>query len=322
MIKIVSDNIDFDFLGKRKLGAILSIALFVLTIALLVTRGLNWGIDFTGGMLVQLQSEKEAPIAEIRESLIDNGFVGATLQEYGAPNEFLVRLPVSNSETEEHGGNISVAVASSVAAVAGHTDVRRTEFVGPQIGDELKEKGIFAILLAMGAILIYVSVRFEIRYAMGAVIALAHDVFLTVGFFALIQKEVSMPVLAALLTIIGYSLNDTIVVFDRVRENYRGNPKMKMVNVLNLSLNEMLNRTVMTSLTTLVVLLALYLFGGEVINGFALTLIFGVIVGTYSSVFVASPVVLWMERYIDKRPKEPGAEDIDYAAIAAGKVKK
>ncbi len=321
MIKLVSDNINFDFLGKRKLGAILSLTLLAVTIALLVVRGLNWGIDFTGGMLVQLQTEKAAPIGDIRESLVDAGFVGSTIQAYGADTEFLVRLPVSDSETEEHGGNISGAVASTVAGIAGQTDVRRTEFVGPQIGDELKEKGILAILLAMGAILIYVSVRFEFRYAIGAVMALAHDVFLTVGFFALIQKEVSMPVLAALLTIIGYSLNDTIVVFDRVRENHRGNPKMKMFDVLNLSLNEMLNRTLMTSLTTLVVLMALYLFGGEVINGFALTLIFGVIVGTYSSVFVASPVVLWMERYADKRPKGKGEDEIDYAAIAAGKVR-
>lgn len=321
MIKLIPDSLSFDFLGKRKLGFMISVTLLILTVALLLVRGLNWGIDFTGGMLVQLQSENAAPIADVRGALVDAGFVGATLQEYGAPNEFLVRLPIAKVETDEHGGNISGRVAATVSTVAGYTDVRRTEFVGPQIGDELKEKGVLAILLALGAILFYVSVRFELRYAMGAVIALAHDVFMTVGFFALIQKEVSMPVLAALLTIIGYSLNDTIVVFDRVRENRRGNPKMKMMDVLNLSLNEMLNRTVMTSVTTLVVLLALFLFGGEVINGFALTLIFGVIVGTYSSVFVAAPVVLWMERYVDKRPKDKGGDDIDYAAIAAGKVR-
>jgi preprotein translocase subunit SecF len=221
------------------------------------------------------------------------GWEGLVIQEYGSPNEILIRMPGDLLDPSQ-AGSIASDMSEALVPVAGEIEVRRVEYVGPQIGDELKRKGLMAIILSAIAILIYVSVRFEFRFAVGAVVALIHDIVLTVGLFSFTQKEISMPVLAALLTIIGYSLNDTIVVFDRVRENMRKFKKKQLTDVLNLSVNEMLNRTLMMTLTTLVVLIALFVYGGEVIHDFAFALIVGVVVGTYSSTYIAAPVVLWM----------------------------
>lgn len=297
-----------DFLSKRKFCAILS-ALFLLgTVGLLVMKGLNWGIDFSGGTLVQIKTEKTVDISEMRSAISNAGIAGASLQEFqGSKGELLVRVPEKDSEN----ANATVTaqkVSDALTPLAGKVDVRRVEFVGPQIGEELRTTGLLAILLSMAAILVYVSIRFEMRYAVGALAALVHDIILTIGVFSLLQKEVTMTVLAALLTIVGYSLNDTIVVFDRVRENIAKQGKLSLKEILNLSVNEMLNRTLMTSVTTLAVLLALFFFGGGVIHDFAFTLMFGVIVGTYSSVFVAAPVVLSMEGYY-KRMKEKESEN-------------
>lgn len=307
MLHLIMENTSIDFLSKRRICAVLSAVLLTGTLVLLAVKGLNWGIDFAGGTLVQIKTEKQVDISIMRSSIQDAGIEGASLQEFdGADGEVLVRVPEKDSEN----ANATVTadrVAEALKPSAGNVDVRRVEFVGPQIGDELRATGLIAILLSMAAILVYVSIRFEMRYALGAVVALVHDIFLTVGAFAFLQKEVTMTVLAALLTIVGYSLNDTIVVFDRVRENIAKHGKMTLKEILNLSVNEMLNRTLMTSLTTLVVLIALFLFGGGVIHDFAFTLMFGVIVGTYSSVFVAAPVVLAMEGYY-QRMKEKEAE--------------
>ncbi|MAF30792.1 MAG: protein translocase subunit SecF [Magnetococcales bacterium] len=307
MLRMMPENTSIDFLSKRKICAILSSIFLLVTVLLLGFKGLNWGIDFAGGTLVQVKTEKQVEIATLRKAILDVGIEGATLQEFeGSGGELLVRVPEKDSEN----ANATVTaekVEKALNTVAGGVEVRRVEFVGPQIGDELRITGLIALLLSMAAILVYISIRFEMRYAIGAIAALGHDILLTVGAFAFLQKEVTMTVLAALLTIIGYSLNDTIVVFDRVRENIAKQGKMTLRDILNLSVNEMLNRTLMTSVTTLVVLLALFLFGGGVIHDFAFTLMFGVIVGTYSSVFVAAPVVLAMEGYY-QRLKEKEAE--------------
>lgn len=300
MIKILPTETKIDFLSKRKICAGLSALFLAGTVVLLGTVGLNWGIDFSGGTLIQLQTEENVDIASMRKAIEDAGVTGATLQEFeGAESEVLVRVP--EKDTENANASVTAGVvAKALTPIAGSVDIRRVEFVGPQIGDELRSKGFIALLLSMGAILVYISIRFEMRYAIAAVAALVHDLVLTVGAFSFLQKEVTMTVLAALLTIIGYSLNDTIVVFDRVRENISKHGKKSLKDILNISINEMLNRTLMTSITTLVVLVALFLFGGGVIHDFAFTLMFGVIVGTYSSVFVAAPVVLAMEGYYQR----------------------
>lgn len=295
MIKLIPDNTSIDFLGKRMVCAFLSAALIVATIGLLLTKGLNYGIDFAGGTLVQIQTANEPEVKTVRSTLSESGFEGFSIQTFdGSKNEFLIRVPVKEGVTSQE---VSQEVVSSLSEIAQGIDVRRVEFVGPQVGDELKKKGLIAILLSLLAILIYISARFEMRYAIGAIAALTHDVLLTVGVFSLLQKEVTLAVLAAVLTIVGYSLNDTIVVFDRVRENLRKYTKKPLLDVLNISVNEMLNRTLMTSITTVVVLLALFFLGGGVIHDFAFTLLFGVLVGTYSSVFIASPVVHGMDKY-------------------------
>ena len=297
LLKLVPTSTNINFLGLRFFCIGLSGLIFALTLGLLFSKGLNYGIDFAGGTLVQLQTEKAVPTADIRAQMERAGYDGLIIQEYGAPTEILIRVP--NQAMPEGGGEATTKAANemagALASIAGKTDVRRVEFVGPQIGEELKQKGLLAILFSTIAILIYVSVRFEFRFAVGALVALLHDVMITVGVFSLIQKEISLPVLAAFLTILGYSLNDTIVVFDRVRENMRRYKKKSFLDVLNISVNEMLNRTLMMTLTTAAVLLSLLFFGGEVIHNFAFALLVGVVVGTYSSIYIAAPIVLWME---------------------------
>ena len=293
VLRLVPNDTKLNFLYWRFACAAVSLLFIAATIGLLGTKGLNYGIDFAGGTLVQVQIEKTTPVADLRSAMQRAGWQGLVIQEYGAPHEILIRMP-SDLLDPSKASTIADEMSTALATVAGKVDVRRVEYVGPQIGDELKRKGFLAILFSAIAILLYVSVRFEFRFAVGAVVALIHDVVLTVGLFSFTQKEISMPVLAALLTIIGYSLNDTIVVFDRVRENMRKFKKKKLVDVLNLSVNEMLNRTLMMTLTTLVVLIALFVYGGEVIHDFAFALIVGVVVGTYSSTYIAAPVVLWM----------------------------
>ncbi len=296
-LRLVPQKTKIPFLEYRKIAIILSSVLLITTVVLLSVRGLNYGIDFTGGKLIQIQTQKAADTATIRATLKAANFENATIQSYGDPTEFLIRVPADAELNEE-------TVINVLQPVTGFVTVRRVEFVGPQVGEELREKGLLAILFALGATLIYITLRFEFRYGLGAIVALVHDVFLTVGMFSLIQKEISLTVLAAVLTVIGYSLNDTIVVFDRIRENRSRFSKLPLIDVLNQSVNQTLNRTLMTSLTTIVVLVALFVLGGAVIHDFAFTLLFGVIVGTYSSVFVASPVLLMLEDYYKKLQEE------------------
>ena len=275
----------------RTLCGALSALFLVLTLVLLVAKGLNFGIDFTGGALVQLQTDAPAQVVDIRQLASDANLNGLTIQNFGSDTEFLIRAP-ADDKADAFAGHIQKVLQDG--GIMSH--IRRVEFVGPQIGDELKQKGLLALLVSLLAVLVYVSLRFEFSYGIGTLAALVHDVMLTVGIFSLLQVELGLTVLAALLTIIGYSLNDTIVIFDRVRENRRRHRKMPLPDLLNQSLNETLRRTLMTSLTTLVAVLSLWLFGGEVIRSFAFTLLFGVLVGTYSSVFIAAPVYMLVHK--------------------------
>jgi preprotein translocase subunit SecF len=261
---------------------------------------------------VQIKTERVASISDIRSSLKEGGMEGLVLQQYGAPDEILLRVPGAQ-DTPEGSMNAAHELERKLEPLVGKVDLRRVEYVGPQVGQELRLKALYAILFSIVAILIYVAMRFEFRFAVGAVIATVHDVVLTVGMLALLQVEISMPVLAAILTIIGYSLNDTIVVFDRVRENMRRFKKMPYTEILNKSVNEMLNRTVMMSLTVVVVLVALLIWGGEVIHDFSFVMLFGVVVGTYSSIYIAAQTVLWLERF--KAPvDEPGVPEQNVAS--------
>ena len=281
-----------DFMRMRKPAMIASLVLLLIALGSIMTRGLNLGIDFTGGTLIEVGYEQPADLAQVREALKKGGFHDAVVQHFGTSRDVLVRLPPQ--------GDLSSAKLSStlldLLSQASHqkVEMRRVEFVGPQIGDELIEKGGLAMLAALGCILIYVWIRFEKRFALGAIAALVHDVIFTIGFFSLFQLEFDLTVLAAVLAVIGYSLNDTIVVFDRVRENFRRMRKGTPTDVFNASINQTLSRTLVTSLTTLLVLLALFALGGELIHGFATALIVGIVVGTYSSIYIASAAALML----------------------------
>ncbi len=284
-MKIFDKTPEFDFMSKRKLAMIFSLALIIISIAALAIRGLNLGIDFTGGTLIELGYEADADLDEIRTSLVNSELGDAIVQHFGSNKKVLIRIAPTEGLTSAH-------VSDKVVETLKNAELRRVEFVGPQFGEELTEDGGLAMLIALFFILIYVAVRFEKRFAIGSVAALFHDVIIVLGFFALTQIKFEQSVLAAILAVIGYSLNDTIVVFDRIRENFLKVRKKTTEGIINLSLNQSLTRTVITSLTTLLVLIALYLFGGEMIKPFAIALIIGVVIGTYSSMYVASTSAL------------------------------
>jgi len=294
-MELIRPGLNIDFIGKRKIAFMISALLILLSLGSLAFKGLNFGIDFTGGTLVEVKFDKAPKIADVRAAISPKGYGNAIIQEFGAPEEILIR--VQNTESEKS-SNISTAIldALSETFTADAVEMRRVEFVGPQVGEELTEAGIMAVLIAMLAILVYVTFRFQFRFALGADAALLHDITIVLGLFALTGKEFTLPVIAALLTVIGYSLNDTIVVFDRIRENFEANRKRKTPEdestIVNSSLNQTLARTLMTSITTLLVVLALFFLGGEVIHDFAFALIAGILIGTYSSIYVASPVMM------------------------------
>jgi len=294
-MQLIRSDIHYDFLGKRKIAFATSGILILLSLVFLLAKGLNFGIDFTGGTLVEVKFTQAANIADVRESLVPAGYGAAIIQEFGSPEEILIRIQnVTDKDSSAISSEILTALEKNSGS--GSVEMRRVEFVGPQVGEELTRAGIMSVLIAMLAILIYVTFRFELRFAIGADAALLHDITLVMGVFAMTGKEFSLPVVAAILTVIGYSLNDTIVVFDRIRENLAANRRKKNqsseVEIVNASLNQTLSRTLMTSLTTLLVVLALFFLGGEVIHDFAFALIIGILVGTYSSIYVASPVML------------------------------
>lgn len=281
---------NIDFLGRRKIALIVSCILLVVSIASLAVRGLQLGIDFTGGTLVEVGYPQSADLAAVRGALNEAGFGDATVQHYGTTKDVLIRLkPQEGISNEELSVKVLEAVNKNTAEPA---QLRRVEFVGPQVGDELAQDGGLALLFSMIGILIYVAWRFEYKFALGSVAALVHDVIITLGFFSVLGLEFDSTVLAAILALIGYSLNDTIVVFDRIRENFRKFRKGTPEEIMNASLNETLSRTILTSFTVVLVLLALVFLGGAIIHNFSIALLFGVFVGTYSSVFVASALAL------------------------------
>ena len=296
----------FNFMGWRRFWVNASIVLTLGALALLGTHGLNFGIDFVGGKLVQVQTAQVVPVATVRQAIESAGFQSVTIQQYGPKNEFLIRL--SGNDPLVQATTAEAKVKEAVGAVSGGVEIRRVEFVGPQVGQELKVKGLLAVLASFVGILIYIWFRFQLRYGLGALLSLMHDVVLTVGLLCLLQTEITLTVLAALLTLIGYSLNDTIVIFDRVRENRSRYPNLPLADVLNQSVNQTLSRTIMTVSTTLLVLIAVLIWGGEVIHDFALVLFVGILLGTYSSIFVASPVLLLLENYYQKLEARRKAE--------------
>ncbi|QBQ54307.1 protein translocase subunit SecF [Nitrosococcus wardiae] len=279
-----------DFMSKRRLALILSIGLVLLSLVLIIFRGLNFGLDFTGGVLLEVGYKQPVELSEIRGTLAEAGYGEAMVQHFGSMREVLIRLAPRESQNS---AEISNAVLNALqAGDDSRVNLRRVEFVGPQVGEELTEDGWLAMFYALIGILIYVALRFEYRFAIGAVAALIHDVLITLGVFSVFWFEFNLTVLAAVLAVIGYSLNDTIVISDRIRENFRKLRKATTLEVMNISLNETLSRTVMTGVTTLMVLVAFYFLGGEAIHGFSIALIIGVFVGTYSSIYIASPIAL------------------------------
>ncbi len=282
-------NIKFNFMRMRVITTIMSVLLLIASIASLSYQGLNLGIDFTGGTLVEVGYPEAVDLDKIRESFIDSEFSNTSVQYFGTANEILIRIPPQRGLNS---ADISNNLLNLLSANNLNVEMRRVEFVGPQVGDELKEDGGLAMLYALLCIMVYVAFRFQMRFSVGAVAALTHDVVITLGFFSIMHFNFDLTILAALLAVIGYSLNDTIVVFDRVRENFRKVRDKTPVDVFNISLNQTLSRTLMTSFTTLLVLIALFFLGGEIIHGFSIALIFGVLIGTYSSIYIASPVTL------------------------------
>jgi preprotein translocase subunit SecF len=282
-----------NFMGKRKLALILSMLLIIASITSLATKSLNFGIDFTGGYLVEVGYPSTVELAPIRAAMENNGFDDAQIQHFGTSKDILVRLAPRDGVKQ---AVISDQVVSVLQSISDQTiNLRRIEFVGPQIGEELREQGGMAMLIALFCILIYVGFRFQLKSAMGAILALVHDVIITLGTFSILQMPFDLTVLAALLAVIGYSLNDTVVVLDRIRETFRSQRKTNPVEILNMSINGTLSRTLMTSVTTLLVLFALFFLGGEIIHGFAFALIVGVFIGTYSSIYVASSTLILLK---------------------------
>jgi len=298
-------ELTIDFMGKTRIAVTLTLIVTLAAVGMLAVKGLNFGIDFTGGTLVELGYEEPADLGTVRAALKGSEFAGATVQRFGADNDVLVRLPPT-------GEAAAAGLGDRILEVLPGSQMRRIEFVGPQVGDELVEDGILALLYALGGILVYVMLRFTWKFSLGAIAATVHDVVVVLGVFAFTRMEFDLTVLAAVLAVLGYSLNDTIVVFDRIRENFRRYRKDDPVIIINRSLNQTLARTLVTSGTTLAVVFALFLFGGELIHGFATALMVGILVGTYSSIYVASAMLPWLKvSKIDLMPVQKEGVAVD-----------
>ncbi|MGD8842855.1 MAG: protein translocase subunit SecF [Gammaproteobacteria bacterium] len=308
-MQILDKKTHIDFMGKRKAAMAISLTLMLVSLVGLVMRGLNFGIDFTGGTLVEVAYPQAVELGGVRDVLEEAGFADVQVQHFGTARDVLIRIAPREDKAS---AQLSEDVMTALKAAEPGVQKRRVEFVGPQVGDELTEQGGLAVLYALLGILIYVALRFEYRFSLGAVAALIHDVTITLGVFAFLQVEFDLTVVAALLAVIGYSLNDTIVVFDRIRENFRKMRKGSPVEIMNASINQTLSRTLMTSGTTMLVLVALFLLGGEIIHSFALALIVGVVVGTYSSIFVAGALSLALGvSKADLMPVEKEGAEVD-----------
>ncbi len=311
-LRLIPDKTSIHFLELRKVALVLSICLIVASAVLFVGRGLNLGIDFLGGVLLEVKTSGPADMSGMRSKIGTLDLGDVSLQEFGSKDTVLIR--VQRQEGGDDAQKIAVDRIKEVLAGSGVAEYRRTEFVGPTVGAELKEAAIWAVLAAVGAILLYIWFRFEWQFGVGAIVALTHDVLSTIGLFALLQLEFNVATVAAILTIAGYSINDTVVVYDRVRENLRRYKTTPLIELFNRSINETLSRTVMTSVTTLLALLALFIFGGEVIRGFTIALIWGVFVGTYSSIALAVPLLVYFK--IDRRALTDDEEEAEQEAGA------
>jgi preprotein translocase subunit SecF len=306
-MRIVSPKTNVDFIGKRRAAAIFSATLIMASIFSLIWHGgPNYGIDFKGGTLIQLKFTEAVPLSEVRKIIGGLKIGDFSIQEFGSPKELLVRVQQAVDEKGEDTQAQDVEAALR-EVYAKSFSVERVEMVGPKVGADLREKAFLALFYSLMGILFYITVRFELRFGVAAIVALGHDTILTIGAFSIMDKEITLTVIAALLTVIGYSLNDTIVIFDRIRENLRLKRGQKLAEILNISINQTLSRTILTSGTTLVVVLSIFFLGGEVIHDLAFALLVGVLVGTYSSIFVASPFILlwhdWPRRHLaDKAP--------------------
>ncbi len=295
MLRLVPSGTNIRFVDKRRLFLVFSALLLTVAAVSYVTRGLNFGIDFQGGTLIEVRTKGAADIAAMRRTLGALNLGEVALQEFGTPTDVLIRV-----QKQEGGEKAQLRAIETIKKALGPgVEYRRTEFVGPKVGGELRRAGIMAVVLALGAILIYIWFRFEWQFGLAAIGALAHDVLLTVGLFATLQLEFNLSTLAAILAIAGYSINDTVVVFDRVRENLRKYKRLALPELMNKSINETLSRTVMTSVTTLLALLALFFFGGQVIRDFSFAMIWGVVIGTYSSIGLAVPLLLYLNLHRD-----------------------
>jgi len=289
-LQLVPEETHIKFIGLRFIALAISTAAVLCSIILVATMGLNFGIDFRGGTMIEIGTEEPADIGELRSRLGGLGLGDVQIQEFGAPTDVLIRIETQPGGEEAQRGAIELVRAE----LGDEVEYRRVEVVGPTVSGELIEAGVLAIVLAVGMMLVYIWFRFEWQFSVGAVVALVHDVVITLGVFALLQLEFNLSIIAALLTIVGYSMNDTVVVYDRVREKLRKYKRMPLDELLDFAVNKTLSRTVMTSVTTLLALLSLYIFGGEVIRGFTFAMIWGILIGTYSSIFVAAPLLLWL----------------------------
>ena len=293
MIDLSKSSIDF--LKGKYIAFIASIIFILLSIGLFFLNGLNFGIDFKGGTLIEIETQNKIEISEVRSSLNSLSLGDVQVQEFGSDKNLLIRIEQQQGGDQIQQNVLEIVKQKLTSDISETINFRRTEVVGPKVSGELIQSGTIAILVAVFAMLIYIWLRFEWQFSLGAVIALLHDVILTIGVFCLTQLEFNLPIIAAILTIVGYSMNDTVVVYDRVRENLRKFRSKEITSLLNLSINETLSRTIVTSVTTLLALVSLYIFGGEVIKGFTFAMIWGVLVGTYSSIFVAAPLLTYLD---------------------------
>jgi len=305
-MQIFSKDKIYNFMGKSLPFIILSFIMIMASYVLLGSKGLNYGIDFSGGTIVQVKYEGTAPIKKMREQIsVDEMFRSATITEFGSPDEVVIRFMSSSDSVQEDLGDI----VGDLLKGTGDFEIRRVDIVGPKVGGELREKGIMAMLVSILAILIYITIRFEWRFAVASILALIHDISIAIGALVLFQIDINLDILAALLTLLGYSLNDTIIVFDRIREEVKKAKNFDLFEIINFSISRTLSRTLLTSLTTFFVVLTLWMFGGEIIHGFGFTLLVGIIVGTYSSIFVASPMLKWLKFSVeDYKSKESKKE--------------
>jgi preprotein translocase subunit SecF len=291
-MELFPSNSRIDFLGWRKVSITISIVLMILSIALITTRGLNYALDFTGGVLVEVTYDQPVEIGQVRDALEAGGIHNALVQSLGGTREVSIRLQPEGGQKDAD--KIAANVIDKLKATRPDVTLKRHDFVGPQVGEELKSDGMIAVVFVIIGIMIYIGIRFEKRFAIAAIASEIHDPILTVGFFALTQREFDLTVLASVLAVVGYAINDKVVVFDRVRELFRLTRKAEPYEILNRAINQTLSRTIMTSLTTALSMFALYFWGGPAVHGFALTMLIGIVIGTLSSIFFANPILYWL----------------------------